>query len=148
MGSQHADGNAPVARLESPHRRQQGRRLSRWQALSSARAASARLRKDRPMVKGRQLHAFRRFHRSGQRVRAQEMSARLRRTPGRVCALTTAALINIAPIAHAAEGASYCAVLRLVAAFELAKDKLSSGIGAARESYFWDSKVTLPGRGA
>ncbi len=75
------------------------------------------------------------------------MSARLRRTPGRVCALTTAALINIAPIAHAAEVPSYCAELRQVAAFALAKDKFASVIGAAREGNFRDSKVTLPGWG-
>src|SRR6266849_7365443 len=111
MGTQHTDGKPPLARSQNPHFRQQGRGLSLWQALSSAYAASARLRKDRPVVKGRQLHAFRRFHGGGERVTGEEMSANLHappRTPACLCVLTTAALINVGPIVEAAEVPSYC----------------------------------------
>ena len=74
------------------------------------------------------------------------MSARLRRTPARLCALTVA-LINVGPIVHAAEAPSYCPELKQVAALALAKDKFASIIGAAREGNFLDSKVSLPGWG-
>ena len=78
------------------------------------------------------------------------MSARLhapRRTPARLCALTTAALINVGAIAQAAEVPPYCAELKQVAALALAKDKFASIIGAARQGNFLDSKVTLRGWG-
>ena len=78
------------------------------------------------------------------------MSARLhapRRTPARLCALTTVALINVGPIVQAAEVPSYCTELRQVAALALAKDRFASIIGASREGNFLDSKVTLPGWG-
>ena len=74
------------------------------------------------------------------------MSARLRRTPARLCALTVA-LINVGPIVHAAEAPSYCPELKQVAALALTRDKFASIIGAAREGNFLDSKVTLPGWG-
>jgi len=75
------------------------------------------------------------------------MSARLRRTPARLCALTTAALINVAPIVQAAEVPSYCEELKQVASLVLVKDKFASIIGAPRAGNFLDSKVTLPGWG-
>ena len=78
------------------------------------------------------------------------MSASLharRRTRVRLCALTTVALINVAPIAQAAEVPLYCAELKQVAALALARDKFASIIGAAREGNFLDSKVSLPGWG-
>jgi len=78
------------------------------------------------------------------------MSARLhapRRTPARLCALTTVALINTGPIAQAAEVPPYCAELKQVAALALGKDKFASIIGATREGNFLDSKVTLRGWG-
>lgn len=78
------------------------------------------------------------------------MSASLhapRRTPARLCALTTVALINAGPIVQAAELPSYCPELKQVAALALAKDKFASIIGAAREGNFLESKITLPGWG-
>jgi len=78
------------------------------------------------------------------------MSARLhapRRTPARLCALTTVALINVGPLVQAAEVPSYCAELKQVAALALARDKFASIIGATRKGNFRDSKVTLPGWG-
>jgi hypothetical protein len=75
------------------------------------------------------------------------MSARLRRTPARLCALMTVALINVGPIAQAAEVPSYCPELKQVAALALTRDKFASIIGAAREGNFLDSKVSLPGWG-
>ncbi len=63
------------------------------------------------------------------------MSARLRRTPVSLCALTTAALINVGPIVQAAEVPSYCAEL----------NKFASIIGAPRAGNFLDAKITLPG---
>ena len=78
------------------------------------------------------------------------MSASLhapRRTPARLYALTTAALLNVGPIVQAAEVPSYCAELKQVAALALARDKFASIIGAAREGDFLDSKITLPGWG-
>jgi len=56
-------------------------------------------------------------------------------------------LINVGPIAQAAEVPSYCAELKQVAALALAKDKFASIIGAPREGNFLDSKITLPGWG-
>src|SRR5262249_54643244 len=53
----------PVARPESPHRRRQGRGLSRWQALSRAYLAGAGVGPHRPVVEGGQLCPLRRFHR-------------------------------------------------------------------------------------
>src|SRR6266481_6870437 len=79
-----------------------------------------------------------------------KMSASLsapRRPPARLCALTTAALVNVVPIVQAAEVPSYCAELKQVAALALTKDKFASIIGAAREGNFLDSKVSLPGWG-
>jgi hypothetical protein len=70
-----------------------------------------------------------------------------RRIPARLCALTIAALINVGPIAQAAEVPSYCAELKQVAALALARDKFASIIGAAREGNFRDSKIALPGWG-
>jgi hypothetical protein len=67
-----------------------------------------------------------------------------RRSAARLCALTTAALINVGPIAQAAEVPSYCAELKQVAALALARDKFASIIGAAREGNFLDSKIVLP----
>jgi hypothetical protein len=70
-----------------------------------------------------------------------------RRTPARLCALTTAALFNAGPIVQAAEVSSYCAELKQVAALALARDKFASITGTAREGNFLDSKITLPGWG-
>jgi len=78
------------------------------------------------------------------------MSASLRaprRTPARLCALTTVALVSIAPAVQAAEVPSYCTELKQVAALALARDKFASIIGGAREGNFLDSKVSLPGWG-
>src|SRR6516225_9937245 len=75
------------------------------------------------------------------------MSATYRRTLVRVCALTTAAMINAGSIVHTAEVPSYCAELKQVASLALTKDKFATIIGAAREGNFLDSKVTLPGWG-
>jgi hypothetical protein len=78
------------------------------------------------------------------------MSASLRaprRIPAHVRALTTAALINVVPIAQAAEVPSYCRELKQVAALALTRDKFVSIIGPAREGNFLDSKVSLPGWG-
>jgi hypothetical protein len=78
------------------------------------------------------------------------MSASLRaprRIPAHVRALTTAALINVVPIAQAAEVPSYCPELKQVAALALTRDKFVSIIGPAREGNFLDSKVSLRGWG-
>jgi hypothetical protein len=78
------------------------------------------------------------------------MSASLyapRRTPARLCALTTVALINVGPIVQAAEVPSYCIELKQVAALALTREKFASIIGAAREGSFLDSKISLPGWG-
>jgi hypothetical protein len=78
------------------------------------------------------------------------MSANLRaprRTPARLCVLTTVTLINVGPIVQAAEMPSYCVELKQVAALASTKDKFATIIGAAREGNFLDSKIALPGWG-
>jgi len=47
-----------MARPQSPHIWQQGRRLSRWKALSRIHPGSQRIRPRRSLVKSRQLHAL------------------------------------------------------------------------------------------
>jgi hypothetical protein len=69
MGSKHPDRSSSMARPEGPDRGQQGRRLSRWQALSATHVAGAGFRTHRPVVQGGQLYAFRRVRRRTQRVR-------------------------------------------------------------------------------
>jgi hypothetical protein len=70
-----------------------------------------------------------------------------RRTPARLCALTTVALINVGPIVQAADVTSYCTELKQVAALAPTREKFASIIGVAREGNFLDSKVSLPGWG-
>ena len=60
--------DAPVARPQGADRRDQGRRLSRRQALPGARPAAAGLGTHRPVVQGRQPCVFRRLHRDAGRL--------------------------------------------------------------------------------